>query len=87
MVSDFLTLEWGRLKDDDDEARLFFKAGKIEMDISLLKKCLSFVLIINFFSFGIILWELLVRTNPFEEYNEKFRFQTQLEEAILNGLR
>ncbi|KAL1717101.1 hypothetical protein EV715DRAFT_171758, partial [Schizophyllum commune] len=28
MVSDFLTLEWGRLKDEKEEARVLFKAGK-----------------------------------------------------------
>ncbi|KAJ6615170.1 hypothetical protein B0H10DRAFT_1801954 [Mycena sp. CBHHK59/15] len=28
MVSDFLTFEWGRLTDGDDEARLLFRAGK-----------------------------------------------------------
>ncbi|KAJ7307025.1 hypothetical protein DFH08DRAFT_657161, partial [Mycena albidolilacea] len=28
MVSDFLTTEWGCLRDDNDEARLLFKAGK-----------------------------------------------------------
>ncbi|KAF8957072.1 hypothetical protein BDZ97DRAFT_1603780, partial [Flammula alnicola] len=28
MVSDFLTSEWGRLTDGDEEARVFFKAGK-----------------------------------------------------------
>ncbi|KAJ7169336.1 hypothetical protein C8R43DRAFT_1103535 [Mycena crocata] len=28
MVSDFLTLEWGRLVNEEDEARLFFRAGK-----------------------------------------------------------
>ncbi|KAJ6589656.1 hypothetical protein B0H19DRAFT_1304072, partial [Mycena capillaripes] len=28
MVSDFLTLEWGRLVNEDDEARLLFRAGK-----------------------------------------------------------
>ncbi|TRM57266.1 hypothetical protein BD626DRAFT_616663, partial [Schizophyllum amplum] len=28
MVSDFLTLDWGRLKDGDEEARVIFKAGK-----------------------------------------------------------
>ncbi len=27
MVSDFLTLEWGRLKDEEQEARILFKAG------------------------------------------------------------
>jgi len=29
MISDFLTPEWGRLKDDDDEARIVWLAGKI----------------------------------------------------------
>ncbi|KAJ7116133.1 hypothetical protein C8R43DRAFT_1137998 [Mycena crocata] len=28
MISDFLTLDWGRLKDEEDEARLLFRAGK-----------------------------------------------------------
>ena len=28
MISDFLTIEWGRLRDDDQEAHLVFKAGK-----------------------------------------------------------
>ncbi|KIJ26478.1 hypothetical protein M422DRAFT_140014, partial [Sphaerobolus stellatus SS14] len=28
MVSDFLVPEWGRLKDDEDEARVLFRAGK-----------------------------------------------------------
>ncbi len=27
MVSDFLTLEWGQLKDDEQEAHILFKAG------------------------------------------------------------
>ncbi|KIJ35041.1 hypothetical protein M422DRAFT_262785 [Sphaerobolus stellatus SS14] len=28
MISDFLVPEWGRLKDEDDEARVLFRAGK-----------------------------------------------------------
>ncbi|KIJ36225.1 hypothetical protein M422DRAFT_96515, partial [Sphaerobolus stellatus SS14] len=28
MISDFLTPEWGRLRDDSDEAQVIFKAGK-----------------------------------------------------------
>ena len=40
------------------------------------------------FSFGIILWELLVRDKPFDEFDiAKSEFTFQLEDAIISGLR
>ena len=40
------------------------------------------------FSFGIMLWELLVRQKPFDEYDiAKSGFISQLEDAIIGGLR
>lgn len=42
---------------------------------------------VDVYSFGIILWELITRQNPFEEFRPKYKFNTQLEAAIMNGLR
>ena len=40
------------------------------------------------FSFGIILWELIVREKPFNEFEvSKSDFTFQLEDAIISGLR
>merc|ERR1711879_722572 len=40
------------------------------------------------FSFGIILWELIGRTKPFDEYEiAQSSFTYQLEDAIIEGLR
>ena len=40
------------------------------------------------FSFGIMLWELLVRQKPFDEFEiSKSGFVSQLEDAIIDGLR
>lgn len=40
------------------------------------------------FSFGIIMWELVGRTKPFDEYDiAKSSFTYQLEDAIIGGLR
>ena len=40
------------------------------------------------FSFGVILWELLCRSKPFDEFEiAKTGFVSQLEDAIIDGLR
>ena len=40
------------------------------------------------FSFGIIMWELIGRTKPFDEYDiAQSSFTYQLEDAIIEGLR
>merc|ERR1712000_41900 len=40
------------------------------------------------FSFGIIMWELIMRQKPFDEYEiARSEFTYQLEDAIVGGLR
>ena len=42
---------------------------------------------VDVYSFGIVLWELFTKQNPFDEFRHIHKFNTQLEGVIVQGLR
>lgn len=66
------------------ELSIFFFTAKILLS-KICQNIKSHYNAVDVYSFGIMLWELVERGNPFEEYN--IRFMMQLEEKIRKGAR